>query len=393
MEKMTQQDEQALLGAVKESARLIADGESPESAIAKVASDRNIAREHVKRVVEAFNVNATLSHFKNASGEERAGEFPTASVDGVFKAMYPEDQQTPVQKAASTWSPGPDAYVEYGDYMQLEFPDFGPQAVVGSNLPKSSAIDAIASDFRKEARAVEDLKSELGQRGENLVSTLDKLASYFTPVDAPALTDLPADIVPVIEERVLPLRQAGVSSRGDWGPALKQAQQAKQAYLETAQAVTKSSERLDELDRVTSERLEAVKEGKGNFLTGVVGGLTSEVISPGAASTSKAAPNVADFADPETTAEIKGIQAQSMLRTMMDEDPVLRSADTTSVLRAFNEISDLAPTVATQPMLARGWLRKVVETEGLEPFDIQQLVKAERDLRGMSLEKDVVTRG
>ena len=124
MERMTRQQEAELLQAVREAAHHYVDGDSPVDAVVKVARARGLPREHVARVVEAFNVNTTLSHFQRTTGADKAAEFPTADLDAVFNKLYPETVDSPAKTAALTWAPGPEAYMETQDFMAAELPRF-----------------------------------------------------------------------------------------------------------------------------------------------------------------------------------------------------------------------------------------------------------------------------
>lgn len=71
------------------------------------------------------------------------------------------------------------------------------------------------------------------------------------------------------------------------------------------------------------------------------------------------------------------------LSDLMTSDPVIGAHHPSKVLAHFNEISQIAPRLATQPALVRSFLRQRLEAGGggIDPFQIEQLVRAENELR------------
>jgi hypothetical protein len=85
--------------------------------------------------------------------------------------------------------------------------------------------------------------------------------------------------------------------------------------------------------------------------------------------------------NPAHEAEMRAVKTQAMLHDFSNNDPVISSYDTDKVTEAFNQISELAPNVASQPAVMRGLMRKILQQEGvLEPFETDQITKLERQL-------------
>ena len=380
METMTRKDEQELLAAVREVAWHVSQGDAPTDAVVKVAEDRSLTREHALRVAEAFNVSATLTQYKEASGASRADDFPLADPEAVLAKLYPESVDSPVKAAAATWTPGPEAYVETRDFMLGDIPTFSSKTA-SSGMDPAVAFDTIACDYRKEAAAFDRLKSGLGQCAEQLTEAVDKLASYFTALGTGDVSELPDDARELVVERIPGLRKEGYASIGAWKPALAALYARRSDYVKQAQLAADAEAGLEQLADMVVRRVQAVKRAEGGMLgAGAAGAVFNEMLAP--ADKAKAMNKVdVEMSDPEFMGERKAMQAQVMLKDLVEGDEVLRHAPQEEVVRAFNEIAQLAPTVATQPMLTRAYLRRIVESKGMDPFDIHQLVKTERDMR------------
>ena len=382
MQTMTRREEEGLVRAVREAAYHYVQGDTPADAIAKVAAARNLPREHVTRVVEAFNVNATLAHFQRAEGAEKAAEFPTADVDEVFAKLYPKEMDAPVKTAALTWTPGPEAYMEHTDFMAETLPAFTDKRA-GSGMSEAQAIETVADEYRREVAMLDCERSTLGQFGEQLMASVDKLASYFAPIDGADVKEIEDEnLRAFIVERVPQLRQAGIASTGSWKQAYARACVARDAYAKQAELVSKAEIEIEKSAELVTARIAAVKEA-GVLLGGAAGGLTTAMIGDITDTNTDSSKDkiTAQLTAPDVMAERKAIQTQAMLKTILEDDDVLKHAPQAEVVKAYNDLSRVAPTVVGQPMLARGWLRRVVESRGLDPFDLHELVKTERDLK------------
>ena len=394
METMTRKEEQELLAAVRETAWHVSSGCDPTDAVVKVAEDRSLTREHALRVAEAFNVNATLVQYKQASGEDRAEDFPLADPDKVIARLYPETIDSPVKAAALAWTPGSGAYVETRDFMLESLPAFCAQKAASGMTP-AMLFDTIAADYRKEAAAFDRAKSELGQAAAALEETVDKLASYFTALGTGDSSELPEDVREMVADRIPALRKEGYASIGTWKPALDAAYAARTRYIAVASKAASAEESLEKLADLVAVRVEAIKRAEGGMLgAGVAGAVVNEMLTPVDKDKAERKMDI-EMADPSFTGARKGMQAQVMLKDLVENDEVLRHAPQEEVVRAFNDIARLTPAVAEQPMLMRAYLRRVVESRGMDPFDLHDLVKTERDLKSTAapaaIEDEVVT--
>lgn len=81
--------------------------------------------------------------------------------------------------------------------------------------------------------------------------------------------------------------------------------------------------------------------------------------------------------DPDHELQLRGIRAKSVLNDLIRNDPVISSYDPAEVTLGFNEISEVAPSVAESPAVMTALLRKRLEAGQLADFDINQLMQME----------------
>jgi hypothetical protein len=86
--------------------------------------------------------------------------------------------------------------------------------------------------------------------------------------------------------------------------------------------------------------------------------------------------------DPIHDAEMRAIRTKSMLNDMLSNDPIISSYDPDDVRQAFNSLSQLSPTLMTQPGVVRAMLRRMLQQEGvIEPHEATQLTDVEKNLK------------
>lgn len=81
--------------------------------------------------------------------------------------------------------------------------------------------------------------------------------------------------------------------------------------------------------------------------------------------------------DPDHEMQLRNIRAKSVLNDLIRNDPVISSYDPAEVTIGFNEISEIAPSVAESPAIMTALLRKRLEGGQLADFDINQLMQME----------------
>lgn len=99
MDQLSMPEQQDLIKDVEQTIRLTHDGLSPNEALTKIASERKLGPEMIRRAAEAFNKSKSVHVFKTAGEGERAKPFdlvdPSVVIGNIFK---------PVEKQASAFA-------------------------------------------------------------------------------------------------------------------------------------------------------------------------------------------------------------------------------------------------------------------------------------------------
>jgi hypothetical protein len=96
---------------------------------------------------------------------------------------------------------------------------------------------------------------------------------------------------------------------------------------------------------------------------------------------------LATASDPAHENRLRSIKAEADLQDLMAEDPVISQYDPSDVVDAFNELSRLSPSAGTQPIIMRGYLRRLLESSPdvagrvLEGHEAAQLAEIDKNIR------------
>ena len=160
---------------------------------------------------------------------------------------------------------------------------------------------------------------------------------------------------------------------------IKQASESVQAF---ARAAVKSAGILDEAERRYNghmKDLEAYKEAQdaASVFGGAAKGMGA-MLQPGEPTPPMPMPVLTD---PEHEARLAAITQRAALNDLMQNDPVIAAVDPQTVIQAFNRLSEIAPNLAREPNLLRSTLRRFVQQEDIDPFELKQLVDLDISLR------------
>lgn len=85
--------------------------------------------------------------------------------------------------------------------------------------------------------------------------------------------------------------------------------------------------------------------------------------------------------DPQHEQTLRSINARSAITDLMSTDPVISQHDPRQVMQAYNELSQLTPSIADQQMLLRTVLRQQLEQGSLDTHQQGQLLGYDSQLR------------
>lgn len=87
--------------------------------------------------------------------------------------------------------------------------------------------------------------------------------------------------------------------------------------------------------------------------------------------------------DPSHEARLRKIRTSSILHGLLSNDEFISGEQPEKVTEMFNQISQLAPRSAEQPMLMRALIRRYLAQGQVDPHDISQMVDMESRLKGL----------
>lgn len=93
------------------------------------------------------------------------------------------------------------------------------------------------------------------------------------------------------------------------------------------------------------------------------------------------------LSDPEHESTLRSIRAKGVLHDLILNDPVISGHDPQDVAMAFNDVSELSPSLMETPGMLRSVLRKRLEAGSLADFDVKQLLEMEK----LRAERDKLT--
>jgi len=86
--------------------------------------------------------------------------------------------------------------------------------------------------------------------------------------------------------------------------------------------------------------------------------------------------------DPAHDNELRKYRSEAMMHSLMNDDEVLSGYKPEQIAEAYNELSQLSPRAAQQPVLARSILRKWLPQGGVDTFEAKDIADTEKVLAG-----------
>jgi len=424
MEKLSKDDEARILRALEDSVGLVNGGVVPNDAIHKVAEANKFLPPIVQRMVEAFNVSKTLSHMKTVNGFERAASFPLANTAEILGRMFPEKVLSQAEKQSAADVPLSLNLHERMDFMSIKR-EVMPPALKVAEYPRDSQLESHRIFNRRGAllAKVADAKSEYRLGYARVWGKAQQAANHFkylthepfAEVEKRATANYGAtgkicmDLIhslgspaikraegPPAGEMVFSLNREPYRSIHDLHVAALE-------LYKKAERVVDAEVELDCFEKKSGLR----EEEPATLLGSVLSGEPSrpfekgafDVLPSGFSSTPELAASalgfksgplspetqdkaLSDVLDPQHEALLQSANVKAMLNDFISNDPILSSYDPSDVSNAYNQISQLAPSVASQPTVMRGMLRKMLQQEGvMEPFEAHQSAQIEQQLR------------
>ena len=442
MKTLSKKREEELIEGVKAAVDLVdSDGMSPDDAIEKVARENKWGKEMVKFASCAYNTGRqTAQRETNNSILDKFAEFALADPDKITKAIWPKEVKSAAVLQAETGisddysNPPPwlGARQKAASMEKIAKADAKlaeqPKAEPYQPDPMTKAAKTYNQyvELRKEA---EEARYQAANAYTGLVGAMGRLGAYFKKF---ARDRLPFATVEHVANLYFP-KSAKVALDYVYIRNKMKEKRAADTSMPT-RAIDRSVEpfpmikkcvnaaiKVARLRRIEKEAADAARQFKEKDLSPFVRTSPRTLANPGTSKyliaedtpvkkaagfmSSVAGSSVADrtknildralsdapiqearqealteLSDPEHEAELRRIRAQALIAEMMD-DPIIGGHDPNEVLRAYNEISQLSPQGAMQPIIARSLLQRHLQGR-MEPFEAKEITDIEKGVRG-----------
>jgi hypothetical protein len=428
--RMSKEGEVRLRAALDEVVDLVNDGEHPDDAIYKVASERSLPIGHVNLMVNAYNTGRTTRHREaHDSLLEKAADFPIADPVAILDRLFPAQVKSAaaVERASGIsieYSLSPTWYDRSRRDSSMEkAAAVAPWAMTDRPVPAYPSVrdeeagERIKITRQKAAAAEESERREASRIQDEIVAKFEKLAEFFATPGNLRLPDVKENVETLFGKegmavynhlrRTRPtlLKRAGIgrfhSAMGEpyhtigriveLSSLLRQLvpEQEKQAAsrrtaLEALSVPFAPARRGSILDPLSSSGAEKAAGGFEHNLGALMAhdflGQITDTLRPDEKE-NVVQKQLSQIATPEHEQELRNIQTRAMLEDMLAGDPVISGYDRDEVMGAFNDLSRLAPRASQQPLLMQGLLRKRLQQGALDPFESDSIVGTENKLK------------
>lgn len=398
------ENKEKLMGLVSKVADYVKGGMDPTEALTKAASDADCPTDYILRAAEAYNGAAHLSHFKQASRDERGNSFPLA--DGyeainrimnkvAFQPVSIEQDDLAYAKEAKSYF---DSSIE-DSFLFSEKQAAGPTvdnlikqasiieskenlAIANARLSYNQACESLAQDIRlfrsKTANHTHHRRSHwaresLERHGKEALDVI----SLATGVTGSECEKLAQDKV-------------GYYSLGE-------------TYLNELDSIVRSYNLANTLHEkmATAEADHFINKAEREKLLNEACGYTKKSFNPlgliqeaatyqspflgieeAPANTSIQRSALEALSDPKYLAQSKNIEKALLLNELIKQDDIISKHPAQEINMALEEIYAIAPTAAEYKPLMRAMLRKRLESgEQIDDFSLNQMVAMDEKMR------------
>lgn len=440
METLSKTHEDELIEGVKAAVDLVDNQDkSPDEAIEKVARDNKWGKDMIRFASHAYNTGRqTAQRETGDSILDKFAEFALADPAKITSAIWPEkvksaadDQQL---SGVSADYESPPAWLGSRQRVTtMEKSAAADDILARQPKPPAYEPDPTVKMAREHSKHVElqkeatEARVQVSQAHDELVNAMGQLGDYFkkhardrlpfATVEHAVATYFPQAAKKALDyaysrNKMKEVRAADtqmpktavdlnaapftlIKECLDTGARVsrlrgfeKDAQAAVQSHREgdLAPFVLTSPPQGDKEARTLSKYLipeDAEPEKEATFLASVAGSSVADktksildhALSDAPTSDARRK-TLGELGDPKHEAEMRKIRAQALLAEMMDDD-VIGGYEPEKVMNAYNEISQLSPRGAMQPIIARSLLRRHLQGT-MEPFEAKEITDIEK---------------
>jgi hypothetical protein len=410
--------EQRILSAVDRVAANVAAGDTPTAALVKAAREYSLTPNFIQLTGRAYNIaQNTCQRHSSDDPLEKSADFDVADAEEAIREIFPAQVKSAAVRQQETVisaeyaAPPSHLYTRHLEAQKRAAVTPWPEIQV-STIPRdeSDAYTRAYSRMQVRKTAAEEAGRQLRMLEHELVSKLAGLREYFNQFDA-----LPFQTVArnartrfgkAAEEVMLELiaqqpqlwKQASdqlhlvdpqAKPYADILACVKLAEEIHTRSQEYAQIqaamVEKEATEQKPFRPASDSLLEGIEPKQAAFINPVTTMQLANGLSTLRGHMWNAQP-ISQLDDPVHDRNLQDLKTRTMLHMMMADDPVVKGHDPYAVAAAFNELNQLAPQATMQPAVLTPFLRKRLQQDGLDTFELGELAKLEYGNRGIRSE-------
>lgn len=429
MASLTNQDEQRLLTGVKKAVELVDnEGMTPDDALHKVAVDQSFTPGFLKAACVAFNTGRQLAQWNaNDSVLDKLANFPLANYQTVSGKIWGEEPESSTEKKASIGSVTRVPVVGYGDRYRRELMvrALPAREKTACASEEDQAAKLLWHAYKNTGRHLAEARREKNATQDSLNYELYRLESYFkksaydrlplAAIDAVVRLDY-GDAGAALMDHVAannPREKRAADHSAGWAGFTSPVDRTQQPYTIVSELIRLGKQANScniKLAAATTAHREAelafsAKASPRDAVDAKQAAVLSMSLfddTPAAVSVKQASifdtfrdfsSQVRDRADksvedqirslesPDHVNELRKIRANTALTSMLsDSDNPLSEYDPEQVLQAYNELTQLSPSIADQPGALQPLLQKRL-MGNTEPFEVSETLKLEEGLQ------------
>lgn len=399
--------------------------ESLKTAAVKAARDHGFGPDMIKLMCAGYNTGAT-TYQRETGGNilQKHASFPLADAEAIIREVYPETSPAKVAELAQSTVVSPEYSSPPKNLAKRAAEQPLMMKVAEEKIPltyerEKKAADPvkILGESRRLQHEIKEARHAVLYAEEQLIGTVSKMASYFKrssldrkwnygEVNYTAakrfgkVGELVMKAVAqhngyLVETSAMPKKAIDWKSSPfvELAECVKLAREVddlKDKHIKVAVANREKIATLTAPYRVPEPpavkersilKQAAIAPAAVNFavVSGALKNLTGDYLKPTPTS-ELVRSKMDDLSDPEHEEELRRIRAQSMLQNLLTEDEVISGHNPDQVMKAYNELSSLAPRAAQQPAVARSVLRQWMAQGDLGSYDAKGMTDLENNL-------------
>jgi hypothetical protein len=441
---LSKEAEEQIINAAKTAVDMVDDESmSPTDAIEKLSRDNNFGPDKIRFLSYAYNTGRQTAQRESADNAlDKFAEFPIADPEKVISNIWPDKVKTAADLSYETvsdeysqkpaWLATRAAQEHQARFRELETglvkvaaakPD--PGKALGKAIEAGRELNKAASQARGEATsAYANLLQRLGQLGDYFKYARDR--HEFAHVDLVAKTYFGDHGTALMDWVFTRNKMARVkTARADsvqWGKSPLVLHWTAEPWNHLSACIdlarTVNEKRAEEIaakdrmlkhaaDHIVSYKAQPVAadplanwsildvplvkqaEGVGDWIgSAAIGQTTKNLLDKSLGGSMNAMQDKSQqleddtlnkLNDPAHDAQLRQIRTQAMLSDLMN-DEVIGGYDPDTVLQKYNELSQLTPRAASQPLVMRSQLRRHLQGD-VQPFEHNEALNIEKGIR------------